>query len=84
MKPGLLAFFAMFCCCSMLNAQAPSDAAVQELKLQLEALKADYEKRIADLETRLDQLQLQVAEEPEAAVVAPPPQQTIPGALNPA
>ena len=60
--------------------------AVQDLKNQIDALKQEYEKRIADLEQKVEQLQLQTADvpEPAEAIAAPPQQQTIPGALNPA
>ncbi|MBI4455641.1 MAG: hypothetical protein HY644_07060 [Acidobacteria bacterium] len=62
--------------------------ALEALKAQIEAIKTEYEKRIKDLETLVEQLQIQAlgaAPEPvPAQPVAPVPMQTIPGALNPA
>lgn len=66
-------------------------AGLEEVKAQIGALKAEYEKRIKDLENQVEQLQtqmLQAAPETEGAgqavapVVSTP--QSIPGALNPA
>jgi hypothetical protein len=69
----------------------PDATALQALKAQIDTMRSEYEKRIKDLETRLEQLQaemLRAAPEPEAPAAAPAPQergvQTIPGALNPA
>lgn len=71
-----------------LQAQDPSQAAVEALKNQIEALKTDYEKRIKDLEDQVQQLQIQMLQAaPEGEAAAAPSQpavQTIPGALNPA
>lgn len=57
---------------------------VQDLKNQIELLKQEYEKRILELEQKVDQLVLQTAEVGEVQPAEPPPQQVIPGALNPA
>jgi hypothetical protein len=65
-------------------------ATLQALKDQIGAMKAEYEKRIKELESRVEELQVQMlraSPEPETqAVVAPAPTnvQVIPGALNPA
>src|SRR5262245_46676078 len=64
-------------------------AAIQDLKQQLETLKTQYEQRIKSLEEQVEQLQIQMLQAPEpgeeVAQAAPAPvQQTIPGALNPA
>ena len=64
-------------------------AALQALKAQIDAMKADYEKRIKELEAQVQQLQtdmLRAAPEPEPARAAAPSAavQSIPGALNPA
>ena len=65
-------------------------AALQALKGQIDALKADYEKRIRALESQVESLQLQMLRslpETEPAAVTRPAVaavQTIPGALNPA
>ncbi len=65
-------------------------AALAELRSQLSALRTEYEKRIKDLETRLEELQIQMLRsEPEAqgAVAAAPqaaPAAFTPAALNPA
>lgn len=72
-----------------LQAQTSQETAVQELKAQLDALKADYEQRIKNLEDQIQQLQIQMLQAPGAEEAAPAaPQQaavqTIPGALNPA
>jgi hypothetical protein len=74
------------------QAGTKADAALlQELRRQIEVLKADYDKRIKELETQVEQLQVQMlraAAEPEPAAAGAPaaaaPVQTIPGALNPA
>ncbi len=67
-------------------------SALRELKVQIEAMKVEYEKRIKELEAQVEQLQtqmLQVAPEPEN-IVQPSQQpserpiQTTPSALNPA
>jgi hypothetical protein len=67
-------------------AQQSSDETLQQLKLQLESLKADYEQRIQNLETQIEQLQVQIlqAPEPEAATAPSTPVQSFPGILNPA
>jgi hypothetical protein len=65
-------------------------AALQAVKNQIEALKADYEKRIKDLEAQVEALQLQMlrgAQDAPAATMtaaSAPAAQSIPGALNPA
>ncbi len=62
-------------------------ATLEGLKAQIEALKADYEKRIKALEDQVEQLQVQALQAPEEEpATAPPAQQqvqSIPGALNP-
>src|SRR5437763_15336231 len=67
------------------EAQVPT---IEQLKAQIDALKADYDKRIKDLEDQVQQLQTQMLQAPsaeeQAGIAAPPPIQTIPGALNPA
>jgi hypothetical protein len=60
------------------------DPAVQELKNQIETLKQDYEKRIQELEQKVELLMLQTSDAMPVESPEPPPQQTIPGALNPA
>ncbi len=78
------------------RAQQPTPAAdqtaIQALKEQISALKTEYEKRIKDLESRVEALQLQMLRagpEQESLSEAPPAPsgatvQAIPGALNPA
>src|SRR5262249_35138974 len=63
----------------------PDATALQALKAQIDAMRSEYEKRIKELETRLEQLQadmLRAAPEPEAPAAAPVAQergvQTIP------
>lgn len=69
-------------------AQTPSASDVVALRSQIDALKADYEKRIQALEMQLQDIQAQMLRvSPEAAeplAAAPPAAPTIPGALNPA
>ena len=66
-------------------------AALLALKTQVETLKAEYDKRIKELESQIEALQLQMLRavpEPEAptpsAQQAAAPVQSVPGALNPA
>src|SRR5436309_15348162 len=67
-------------------------AALQALKAQIDAIKAEYEKRIKDLEDQVERLQLEMLRAaPEAEVQAQASLQasyrnvqSIPGALNPA
>lgn len=72
----------------VLPAQTQQETAVQDLKSQLDALKADYEQRIKNLEDQIQQLQIQMLQgttgEEAPAVAQQPAVQTIPGALNPA
>ncbi len=67
---------------------APELAELRSLKDQIEGMRAEYEKRIKELEARLEDLQAQMLRslpEPSAAGPAPgQPVQTTPGALNPA
>jgi hypothetical protein len=74
------------------QASAPKEvgvdpAALQAIKGQIEALKADYEKRLKELEAQVEALQLQLlrsTQEAPAAATPAPAAQSIPGALNPA
>ncbi|MBP1596095.1 MAG: hypothetical protein H6Q05_1472 [Acidobacteria bacterium] len=65
-------------------------SALQAIQSQIQSLKAEYEKRIKDLEEQVAALQVQMlrgaAEAAPATAVqaAPPPVPIIPGALNPA
>ena len=63
-----------------------SQTAVQELKTQLDAMKSEYEKRIKDLETQLEELQIKMLQaEPEAPPPTPAPSvQSSASLLNPA
>ncbi len=57
-----------------LLAMAPAHASeVSELRAQLDALKSDYQAKIQALESRLAQLERQVAATPPAAAAAEPP-----------
>jgi hypothetical protein len=63
------------------SAPAPAAAAdpVAALRAQLDALKAEYERRISDLEKRLAALQgAQAAPAPPATAQAPPPPEAVP------
>src|SRR5437899_6886852 len=90
MKSGILSvtLVLLFASSSGSFAQAPTAVDINALKTQIDALKADYEKRIQALETQLQEIQalmLQIA--PQAAETAAPPPATVPttaGALNPA
>jgi hypothetical protein len=72
-------------------AQAPEQETLKQLQSEIAALKADYENRIRQLETRLEELEVQmlkaapveseVPAAPSAPAVAPP---IMAGALNPA
>ncbi len=70
------------------SAQAPTAAEVNAVRAQIDALKADYEKRIQALETQLQEIQaqmLQIAPDSFAGeAAAPTTVPTSPGALNPA
>ena len=72
------------------NEGSLDQAALQVLKTQVAALKAEYDKRIKELETQIEALQLQLLRAPEAEVPTPsaqqsaPAVQSVPGALNPA
>ena len=65
-------------------------SALQAIQNQIRSLKAEYEKRIKDLEEQVAALQAQMlrgaaeAAPAAAAQAAPPPMPLIPGALNPA
>lgn len=84
-KHGFIFMFLISWCSSIpVQAQTASET-IQDIKNQIDTLKADYEKRIKALEDQVQQLQVQALQAPEAEV--PPPQQpvqSIPGALNPA
>src|SRR3989442_8635386 len=71
-RPYLLALFVLFAVSNTSFAQTPAD--INTLRTQIDALKADYEKRIQALETQLQQLQTQIqtAPKPEAAAAAAP------------
>ena len=84
MRQSIQFLFALVLALTVTNRAFAQDSALEDLKNQIEALKQDYEKRIAELELKVEQLQLQSAEVPEPEAAAPPVQQTIPGALNPA
>ena len=68
----------------------PDSATLQNLKAQIQELKADYEKRIKGLEDQVEELQKQMLQTAAESAVEPAPQaasgpvQSIPGALNPA
>lgn len=79
-------FVFLLACCAESVAQTPAAADVAALRAQIDALKADYEKRIQALEMQLQEIQtqmLQIAPEPAAAPAAPTIPAT-PGVLNPA
>lgn len=75
---------------SVENSRASAMPTIEALRAEIAAIKAEYENRIKQLESRLEELQLQVLRgAPEAetpAVTAPPAavQQKMAGALNPA
>jgi hypothetical protein len=84
---GVLAALLMAVLAAPAHAQQRDLEALQALRAQIEAMKADYEKRIKELEGKVEQLQadlLRGPAEPAAAAPTPPPVQAIPGALNPA
>src|SRR5205823_3779388 len=58
---------------SMTFAQAPAAADLEALKAQIEAFKADYDKRLQSLEMQLQMLQSQTASTPNPQDTAPPP-----------
>jgi hypothetical protein len=71
------------------NNAASASAGIEELRAEITAIKAEYEKRIRQLESRLEEIQTRMIRESESeapAPATPPPviQQTIPGVLNPA
>ena len=69
---------------ALLQAQTPN-ADVQALRAQLEALKTEYQTRIAALEKQLEEVQTQLLRVPEPEpAAAPAPAPVGPGALNPA
>jgi hypothetical protein len=90
MNPRLLSFVFVFSFLFSTNvfAQNPSGTDIDAIRAEINALKADYEKRIQALETQLQELQTQMLQvdttgasaTAEPAVTAP----TTPGALNPA
>src|SRR5262249_58637221 len=63
--------------CHSVFAQAPTSADLNELRAQMDALKADYDKRIQMLEAQLQALQnqLQSTSKPETPVAAAAPPQ---------
>jgi len=69
-------------------AQTPTTADVNTLRAQIDALKADYEKRIQALETQLQEIQTQMLQfGPDSSAAGPAAPPTVPtslGALNPA
>jgi hypothetical protein len=81
-----LLFYLLFCFlfAAFESLAVAQDSTVQDLKNQIETLKQDYEKRIQELEQKVELLLLQTAEVPEVEPPEPFQQQTIPGALNPA
>ena len=89
MSLRLFLFLLVLCFLFSTNAlaQAPSAPDMAAIRAEIDALKADYEKRIQALESQLEALQtqmLQVDTGAAAAAEAPPPPPTILGALNPA
>ena len=87
MKPSFLsAFFLVFISMSA-NVFGQDTDPIQDLKNQIDLLKQDYEKRILELEQKVQQLELQSLQATEPEATPPPaetPQQTSPGILNPA
>ena len=83
---AILFLFSFFVACCDLSAQSDSDETLKQLKLQLDSIKVEYEQRIKNLETQIEQLQIQLlqAPEPETATVQQTPVQNFPGILNPA
>jgi hypothetical protein len=89
MVPRLLSFAFIFVLFSpSIFAQTVAAPDVNAIRAEIDALKADYEKRIQALETQLEELQAQMLRVSTDAEVAPaaaaPPAPTMPGALNPA
>jgi hypothetical protein len=63
---------------SMTFAQAPAAAEIEALKAQIEAFKADYDKRLQSLETQLQMLQSQTPGTPNPQAPAAPPAPSAP------
>ena len=57
---------------------APANDPVADLRAQLDALKAEYERRIADLEKRLTEMQGQQGPQGQQEQAAPPPAEAAP------
>jgi len=78
--------FLLFLPASFVQAQTPPETSLQELKAQIEMLKAEYQKRIQSLEAQVDELQIRMLQAPESETSAPaqPAVQVTPGVLNPA
>ena len=62
---AILFLFSFFVACYDLSAQSDSDETLKQLKLQLDSLKVEYEQRIKNLETQIEQLQIQLLQAPE-------------------
>src|SRR5438132_1124267 len=67
-RPFLLALFVLFTAMNTGFSQTPAD--INALRTQIDALKADYDKRIQALETQLQQLQTQMQTAPRAEAAA--------------
>jgi hypothetical protein len=80
----VLILYLMFSTNALAQAQSTPDVAA--IRAEIDALKADYEKRIQALESQLEALQAQMLQVDTGAAAAEPPAPppTILGALNPA
>jgi hypothetical protein len=87
MKISSLSIFCLMALPVMSQAQGTPNADIQALRAQIEALKTEYQGRIASLEKQLEEVQAQLLRlpEPEAAPAAAPTSAPVsPGILNPA